>query len=271
MRSTILQIRRMIPREFYRRGTHLTCMSRALFRRLAMILIANIAVLCWISVLPCLVWATDGVDPEADKILRAMSDFMGKLPAFAAEADIDTEIVDHDGQKLQLSSSATIILKRPNHFFVSRKGAIAHVDFIFDGKTLTIFGHNLNVYFQKDLPGGTDAAIDALHDGIGLDTPGADLLLTDTHGNLSEGVSSSAYWGTTYVHGVECHYLAFREPHVDWQLWVSAEGDPLPMKYVITTKWITGAPQYAVRFRDWDTAPTVEGGHFDFTVPKGAK
>jgi hypothetical protein len=88
---------------------------------------------------------------------------------------------------------------------------------------------------------------------------------------LSETVVSSAHMGMAYVNGVECHYLAFRAPHVDWQLWVKAEGDPLPMKYVITTKWMTAAPQYSVRFREWNTDPKIEAGQFDFKVPQGAK
>ena len=42
-------------------------------------------------------------------------------------------------------------------------------------------------------------------------------------------------------------------------------------KYVITTKWVTGAPQYSVRFREWNTAPQFKAGTFDFTAPEGAK
>jgi hypothetical protein len=77
--------------------------------------------------------------------------------------------------------------------------------------------------------------------------------------------------GTAYVHGVECHHLAFRAARVDWQLWVQAGENPLPMKYVITTKWMTGAPQYAVRFRDWDTKPQIPAGRFEFTPAAEAK
>jgi len=215
--------------------------------------------------------ATTGMDPEADKILRSMSDFMGNLSAFSANADIDTEIIDQEGQKLQFSSSAEIALKRPNKLYFSRKGAIAYIDLIFDGKLMTIYGRYLNIYFQKDIPGTTDEVIDNLHNVIGVDAPGADLLDSNVYSVLSEGVVSSAHMGTAYVNGVECHYLTFRAPHLDWQLWVKAEGDPLPMKYVITTKWMTGAPQYTVRFRDWDTAPKIEAGQFDFKVPQGAK
>jgi hypothetical protein len=215
--------------------------------------------------------AAAGMDPEADKILRSMSDFMGNLSAFSAKADIDTEIIDQEGQKLQFSSSAEIVLKRPNKLYFSRKGAIAFIDLIFDGKLMTIYGRYLNIYFQKDSPATTDAVIDYLHNVIGVDAPGADLMLSNVYSVLSDGVVSSAHMGMAYVNGVECHYLTFRGPHVDWQLWVKAEGDPLPMKYVITTKWMTGAPQYAVRFRDWDTAPKIEAGQFDFNVPQGVK
>jgi hypothetical protein len=58
---------------------------------------------------------------------------------------------------------------------------------------------------------------------------------------------------------------------VDWQLWVQHGDTPLPMKYVITTKWLTGAPQYAVRFRNWDTAPEVSAEQFAFSAPEGAR
>ena len=43
------------------------------------------------------------------------------------------------------------------------------------------------------------------------------------------------------------------------------------MKYIITSKWITGAPQYSIRFREWDTAPSFEAGQFNFTAPEGAR
>jgi len=43
------------------------------------------------------------------------------------------------------------------------------------------------------------------------------------------------------------------------------------MKYIITTKWVTGAPQYSIRFRDWNTKPQIKANQFAFSVPKGAK
>jgi hypothetical protein len=211
------------------------------------------------------------IDPEADKILRSMSTFLDGLSAFSVKADIDNEIIDLAGQKLQFSSFGEFLFQRPGNLHVKRRGAVVHMELIFDGKVLTLFGRNLNIYLQIERPGAIDTAIETLRNEIGLDAPGADLFYTDAYTGLSEGVVSSVYLGTAYVNGVECYHLTFREAQVDWQLWINAEGDPLPMKYIITTKWMTGAPQYAVRFRDWNTAPKIEPGQFDFKAPEGAK
>ena len=80
---------------------------------------------------------------------------------------------------------------------------------------------------------------------------------------------SGIYLGTTFVNGEECHYMAFRTDVADWQIWVRSGDEALPMKYVVTSKWTTGSPQYSVRFRNWDTSPSLAANRFVFT-PSGA-
>lgn len=214
---------------------------------------------------------TGSIDPEADKILRSMSDYLSELPTFSVNFDVDKELIDLAGQKLQISSSGTIVLARPGNLFIDRHGGFADMELIYNGKSLTLHGKNLNIYFQIDKTGTIDTAFDTLQEEIGLDTPGLDLFYTGSFEELSGSVVNSAYLGTAYVNDIECHYLTFREAKVDWQLWVRAEGDPLPMKYVITTKWMTGAPQYAIRFRDWNTNPQIESGFLILRRRKGLK
>jgi len=43
------------------------------------------------------------------------------------------------------------------------------------------------------------------------------------------------------------------------------------MKYVITTKLMTGAPQYTVQFANWNLKPAIDAKQFTFVVPKGAQ
>ena len=202
------------------------------------------------------------IDPEADEILRAMSNYLGGLSAFTVSADVDHEIMDLAGQKLQLSASETLVVERPGRLHVSRQGPIAEVELFFDGKMVTIHGKNLNAYTQFDSPGTIDNAIASIRAETGLDAPGADLLYADPYPGLVTDVLNGSYLGTAFVNGIECHHLAFRAAKVDWQLWVQYGDTPLPMKYVITSKWMTGAPEYSVRFRDWDTKPQIEAAQF---------
>jgi hypothetical protein len=214
--------------------------------------------------------SADGIDPDADKILRSMSTYLGNLSSFSVKADLDHEIVDLAGQKLLWSSSGTIIVDRPEKIYAHRRGPLADMVIVFDGKTLALNEKKSNVYARIESPGVIDDAFRTIS-SMGLDAPAADLLYADSYSGLITEVTKGAYLGTAYVHGVECHHLAFRAPRVDWQLWVQTGDTPLPLKYVITNKWVTGAPQYVVQFRDWNTKPQIEAGQFTFTMPEGAR
>ena len=216
-------------------------------------------------------FAAEGVNPDADEILRAMSKFIGGTKAFSVSADISNEVITQQGQKLQFNSSATALLERPSRLYVARKGWLADAQIFLDGKNLTIYGKNLNAYAQKEIAGTIDNALATLETGLGISLPGGDLLIADPYAALSSGVTSSGYYGTEIVGGVESHHLAFRTAKVDWQLWVKAGDEPLPMKYVITTKFTTGAPQYSVQFSNWNLKPAITASQFTFVAPKGAQ
>jgi hypothetical protein len=210
------------------------------------------------------------LDPNATEVLQFMSDYLAETESFSVNADIDFEVVARTGQKLQFSSYATVLMERPNGLYIERQGPVADAEIFFNGSQLTLFGRRLNAYAQQSLEGTIDDAIRAFEFETGIPFPGADLLFSDPYAVLSEGVESSLYLGTAYIDGVEVHHLAFREDETDWQIWVQTGDVPLPMKYVITTKWLTGAPQYEIRLRNWDTSPDVSDNPFTFTAPANA-
>lgn len=210
------------------------------------------------------------MDPFANEVLREMATYLAETEAFSVNADIDFEVMARTGQKLQFSSYATLLLARPDGLHIERQGPIADTELYFNGEALTVFGRRLNVYAQQPVTGTIDDAILALEQETGIPLPGADLLFADPYAILSEGVESSTYLGIAYIDGVEVHHLAFREADMDWQLWVQTGDVPLPMKYVITSKWLAGAPQYQVRLRDWNTAPAIANDVFTFVVPMDA-
>ncbi|MGE0281873.1 MAG: DUF2092 domain-containing protein [Rhizobiaceae bacterium] len=228
-----------------------------------------LAVMTIIAPLPAV--AQDKIDPAAEKILVAMSENLKAMSTVSADYDADHEIIDLAGQKIQYSASGSLALDRTKGFRMTRKGPFADAEVIFDGKTISLYGKTLNVYAQMDSPGpGIDEAAEEFRAATGLDAPGADLLANDPYAVLTEGVTKGTVVGSAFVGGIECDHLAFRTDVVDWQIWISKGEKPLPLKYVITTKWVAGAPEYSLRLMNWNNG-SVDPGQFAFTPPTGAK
>jgi hypothetical protein len=213
--------------------------------------------------------AQNAVDPDAQSVLAAMSTYLGGLKSFSVEYSAIDEVVTTEGQKLQFLHSGEIIVQRPDKLFAIRKGATGTAEMFLDGKILTLFSEKADAYLQFHAS-SISAAISAVH-SVGFDAPGADLLEPKPLDNSTADMASGAHIGMTYIDGVEVHQLAFRGAEVDWQLWVMAGDKPLPLRYVITTKSISGAPQYTLQLKNWNTAPQINVGRFSFAPPQGAK
>lgn len=222
-----------------------------------------------VTSLPAL--AQGAIDSQADRILLAMTDNLKAMQTLGVDYDTDHEIVTLEGQKLQYSASGSIALDRAKGFRVTRKGPFADAELTFDGKAISLYGKGMNVYAQFESPGpGIEEAAEELRSSTGLDAPGADLLASDPYAIITDGVTEGSVVGSAFISGVECDHLAFRTDVVDWQIWISKGDKPLPLKYVITTKWVTGAPQYSLRLSNWQTEG-IDSAQFSFIPPAGAK
>jgi len=200
-----------------------------------------------------------------------MSDYVTSQNILSLAFDADIEVLTSELQKIQFTSSGQVLLSRPDKIRVTRIGGYADVELVFDGKTATVFGKNVNAFAQTDAPGSVDQLIDGLRDQHNVAVPGADLLLSRMYDELMAGVLEAKHIGQGVVDGVDCEHLAFRNADVDWQLWVEVGPRPVPRKYVITNKAVTGAPQYTLRIKEWRTDIPVAADTFVFRPPADAK
>lgn len=203
--------------------------------------------------------------------LKAMSDYLTAQDALSFEYDAILEIVTQDDQKLALASSGSVTLKRPDMIRATRSGGFADVEMNFDGKTLTMLGKNLNVYAQQGVPGTVDHLIDELRNKHNRPLPAADLLMSDPYEALMTDVVDIKDIGSGVIGGVECDHLAFRAKDVDWQIWIAHGERPYPCKYVITSKLLSGGPQYSIQVRDWKASGEVAATDFTFKNTSDAK
>jgi hypothetical protein len=58
---------------------------------------------------------------------------------------------------------------------------------------------------------------------------------------------------------------------VDWQIWIAQGARPYPCRYVITSKNVTGWPQYTLDITAWKAGPEVAPDGFKLEIPAGAK
>jgi hypothetical protein len=204
-------------------------------------------------------------------MLKAMSDYLASQTNVVAAVDSDIEVITPDLQKIQFTSSTEVVLSRPDKLRASRVGGYTEVELVFNGKTLSIFGKNLNAYAEVDAAGSIDQLIDRLRSQTSMEVPGADLLLAKAYDQLSEGVLDAKHIGVGVINGVECEHLAFRNEETDWQLWIQAGPRPIPCKYVITSKTVAGAPQYTLRIKEWKTDVAPAADAFVFKPPADAR
>ncbi len=214
--------------------------------------------------------AAEEIEPQADKILQQMSNYLGGLDKFTISSHSTIETMLDSGQKIMLDHDNVSSVRRPDKFYSSRLGDAVEQHFFYNGKTFTIYSQEHNYYATVPAPNTLSATLTMAISQFDLTAPGADLLYKDSYARLAKGLISGFYAGTALINGVECHHLAFRNAEVDWQIWIETGAKPLPRRYVITSRWITGSPQYAVNL-NWNTRPDLSDEMFNFAAPKNAE
>lgn len=209
-------------------------------------------------------------DAQADALLKGMSVYVAGLKSFSADTANTAEYIDTNGQKLNFGGHGKIIVLRPNRLVAHRSNADDEASVYYNGKNVTVFAEQENSYATAPAAGDFDEALDFIRDLIQIDLPGADLLYSDAYGGMTWNVTGSSFVGKESIGGKSVNHLAFRTPDVDFQIWIQDGDQPVPMRYLITSKWVTGAPQYGIEMSNWSINPKLNPSIFEFKAPKGS-
>lgn len=206
---------------------------------------------------------TPALDPVAVAALDEMGKALRALPRFTLTSDATTEIVLDSGQKIALDGKVTYKVQPPRHIFVELESDRRQRQLFYDGSTLTIYSPRLDYYASVENVGRTldDLVITAARD-YGIELPLADLFFWGTEQVPGDLLTSAIYVGAGTLDGERIDQYAFRQPGIDWQIWI-AQGSSLPQKLVITSLDDPAMPQYAARLH-WDTRSAVDANTFTF-------
>ena len=208
------------------------------------------------------------ITPAAQAVLDRVTATLNSLRRYAVTARITRDQVLPFGYKLQNNESARMWVDAPRNLRMEVEGDIKNRTYVYDGAQLTVFAPDLNVYSTSAAPGTLGELVRVLLDA-GVEIPLIDMLYQGNKGNLAEDVRVGIVVGESEVDGVATDHLAFRQPDVDWQLWVEKGAQALPRKLLITTRYEVGDPQYQAILQ-WDLKPTIAPGAFAFVPPAGA-
>lgn len=203
------------------------------------------------------------LDAEATAALDRMGAYLRSLKTFQLISTATTEKVYGNGQKLQFLQRTTYTIGGPSLMRVKIETDAQQREVFYNGTTFTIAAPRAGKYIELPATGTIGQVLTRAYDEWGLDFPVQDLFrwgdAAATAPRPSEGFKVGA---ATIGERMTDHY-AFRQPGVDWQIWIDQGDKPLPRKMVIVNMEDPAQPEY-VAYLNWDVTPTIADGRFDF-------
>ncbi|MGY1520042.1 DUF2092 domain-containing protein [Luteimonas sp. A482] len=208
------------------------------------------------------------ITADAQAVLDRMRATFDRMRSYEVTARITRDEVLPFGYKLQNTETARMWVDAPKSLRVEVRGDLKNRTYVYDGAQLTTHVPDMNIYAATEAPPTLAELVVALID-LGVEMPLIDLLYQGNEGSLTDNVKVGLVVGDSEVDGVMTDHLAFRQPAVDWQLWVEKGEQALPRKLVITTRYQVGDPQYQALL-DWNLEGRMPASTFRFVAPSGA-
>jgi len=210
------------------------------------------------------------LDKDAIAELERMGAYLRTLKAFQLKADVVTEDVRTDGQKVQIIRAVDLVAQRPNRLFADVRNDRQRRLFFYDGSHFTLYAPRSTYYATVAAPPTLEKLADNLEDKYAIELPLVDLFRWGTPEADTRAITSAVNLGPSAINGVTCEQYGFRQEGIDWQLWIQRGEQPLPCRIVITTLTDDARPQHTATYT-WNLAPSFDERTFVFEAPSGSK
>lgn len=207
----------------------------------------------------------------AENLIVSMTTYMKSLPQFYVCGEINYDVVYKENNKIQYSGIFDYYVERPGQFQFNAKGDIQNKQVIFDGKAVTVYDANKNVYGTIATPSTIDGTLDLALNEYGISLPILDLARNKFGDNIIKDTKKSAYVGLSDVGGIACNHVALAKENINIQLWIEASETPIPRKVLITSKSNPAMPNWSCVITDWTSSPKLYDGWTTFVPKTGMK
>jgi hypothetical protein len=210
------------------------------------------------------------VDANAVNALTKMSAYLRSIPAFQITLQTQRDDVDVYGQLITLSGGATYKVRRPDAFAIDLALPSLAGQYVYDGKTVTVYDAKTGNYAKYQAPSTIRATLELAEQKYGATVPLDDLFTWSEGDDRAKALTAAHFIGKTQIAGQTANQYAFRQPGIDWQIWIADGDKPVPLRVVIVSRFDPARPQFQADL-SWDTAPQFSPSAFVFTPPPNAR
>ena len=207
----------------------------------------------------------EAASAKGDALLKEMSQNVSSLQTFAYT--VDERRQKPGGAKGDRTVTRHVIVRRPNKAAFIGKGDGIDTAGWYDGKQLTLVSNPDKVWARGPMPPTLDEALDFLSNEYDVQIASADLLYSSPYDAFMTKDTVGGWVDTQKIGDRDCEHLAYRQPVVDWEIWLSSDRK-LPCQLKVTYKQIPGAPSTLVTYRGIEN-PQVTDDTFVPKVPDG--
>lgn len=222
--------------------------------------------------------ADNPIDPAADEVIRSMSDFLAQQTTFSFEVDVlydqiwggDDGDWDVAAEKITFTRFGKAVVRRPDRFWVQIEERDQLVQYHYDGNSITFSDSAANAFVSKPAPATIDETVKLLREAYESDPPLSDLLEANLYDSHMDGVDAASYFGKTRLRGKEVHHIAFTSKGMDWQIWIDAGENPVPVMLQILQRDQNFWPLYQAWFTKWEFGQDTPESMFSFGMSDDA-
>jgi hypothetical protein len=210
------------------------------------------------------------VEPGAVEALSKMSAYLRSIPAFQINLQTERDDVDAYGQLIKLSGQATYKVRRPDAFLIDLALPDRTEQYVYDGKTVTAYDPKTGQYGKFQAPSTIRATLELAAEKYGASVPLEDLFAWSDGDDHAKALTSAHFVGKDKIGGQTASHYAYRQPGMDWQIWIADGDKPAPVRVSMVAPDDPARPQFEADL-SWDTTPQFAADTFVFAPPPNAR
>jgi hypothetical protein len=210
------------------------------------------------------------INPEAIAALNSMGTYLRTLKTYQVEAVTTKDDVLDDGELIQFDTHVNLLARMPDRLRVEVTSSRQHRLYFYDGNNFTLYAQRVNYYATAPAPPTIGKLAAKLDEKYGIQLPLEDLFYWGGPESKVGEITGAIDVGPAEVGGVTCEQYAFRQPGLNWQIWIQQGDFPLPRKLVLSTLTDEARPQYSSVLQ-WNLAPSFNEAAFQFDPPTDAQ